>query len=51
MSKVFISFISFDFNNTDNLMNVNPVEKISLLTGSNYPNADFKYIYNNSGDI
>ena len=37
----FISAISSYFNNNDNLKNVNPVENISLLTGSNYPNPDY----------
>ena len=51
VSKLFISDIFFSSNNNDNLKNVNPVENISLFSGLNDPNPDFKYIYNNSGDI
>ena len=38
--KSFISTISIEFNNADNLKYVSPVENISLFSGSNYPNPD-----------
>jgi len=38
-------------NNNDNLKKVNPVENISLFSVLNYPNPDFEWISNNSGDI
>ena len=37
---LFISNISFEVNNSDNLKNVNPVENISLFSGLNFPNPD-----------
>jgi len=40
-SKLFISDISFLSNNSDNLRNVNPVEKISLFSGLNSPDPDY----------
>ena len=41
-SKLFISFISDSNRDNDNLKNVNPVEKISLLKGLNSPVPDFE---------
>ena len=43
--------MSFLSNYNDNLRNVNPVENISLFSGLNFPNPDYEWINNNSGDI
>ena len=48
---LFISLISSYSNKTDNLRNVNPVENKSDLSELNFPNPNFEYNYNNSGDI
>ena len=39
---LFISDISSELNNNDNLKNVNPVENISLFSGLNCTNPDFE---------
>ena len=41
--------IWFSNNNIDNLINVNPVENISLLSALNYPNPDFACL-NSAGE-
>ena len=48
---LFISDISSELNNNDNLKNVNPVENISLFYGLNSPKPEREWISNNSGDI